>query len=340
MLKFNLRSYICILIFTQVAFLALPALSAELIGQTMSGGNFTLELSSATKPSSPDGIWGLATVTYKAGKTTTPEVYTFPVQAPPVIKKIAFGLLAISEKNGGMNGSYNVTFLYPGDEGLTTIGGVESDLDNGKYIEINRISPKWINKSGETEMAYLIQSVSKNRSGFIGPDGNQALDNAMIFFAIPDLMNEIRKQDSLFSHSYTSQLSNEVNSSIANLIRRKFLGKSVSLCGDDQFDVFVCKLDKRVISVCSGNMNGAAVLEYRAGSDRKIELSLSKQIDSNYVANKEAESFENGGYKYTVKFGNGGDTSSGGVIVERKGTIVSSQKCQPEMIEPYLIPRK
>ncbi|QXE07348.1 hypothetical protein BJG93_36400 (plasmid) [Paraburkholderia sprentiae WSM5005] len=64
----------------------------------MSGGDFTLELSSAAVPSNPDGIWGFATVTYKTGKKDTPEVYTFPVHAPAVVKKIAFGLLSISEK--------------------------------------------------------------------------------------------------------------------------------------------------------------------------------------------------------------------------------------------------
>lgn len=340
MLKIDLRSHIFIFIFVQAVFLASPALSAEVNGRTMSGGNFSLELSSTAKPPNPDGIWGIATVTYKAGKKNNPEIYTFPVQAPPVVKKIGFGLLSISEKNGGMNGTYNVTYLYPADQGLTTIGEIESELDNGKYIEINQISPKWIDRTGEAEIAGLIRLISGRRTDFIGSNENQALENSMIFFAIPELMNEIHKQDPLFARNYTDRLSNEVDSSMANLIRRKFLGKNISLCGTDQFDVFACKLDKKVISVCSGNKNGAAVLEYRAGSDRKIELSLTKQVQTNYAGNKGTESFENGGYKYTINFGEGRDTSLAGVIVERKGTIVSKQQCQPEMIEPYLIPRK
>lgn len=340
MLKFNLRRYICAIIFVRAAFLTMPALSAELNGQTASGGNFTLELSSAAKPSNPGGVWGLATLTYKTGKKKTPETYTYPVQTAPVVKKIGFGLLSISEKNGGMNSTYNVTYLYPTDQGLTTIGQIESDLDDGKYIEVNKISPKWINSPGEVEMADLIQSILMRRSEFIESDESKSLDNAMIFFAIPDLMSEIRKQDPLFVRNYTTRLSDEVDSSMANLLRRQFLGGNISLCGNDQFDVFACQIDKKIISVCSGNENGTTVLEYRAGSDRKIELSLTKQVQTNYAGNKETESFENGGYKYIIKFGNGRDASLAGVIVENKGAIVSRQQCHPEMIEPYLIPRK
>ncbi|APA89748.1 hypothetical protein BJG93_30225 (plasmid) [Paraburkholderia sprentiae WSM5005] len=239
-----------------------------------------------------------------------------------------------------MSGTYNVTYLYPADDGLTAIGEIESDLDNGRYIRIDRISPKWIKRTGEVEMVRLIQSIAANRADFVGPDGNQALDNAAIFFTMPVLMDEMLKLDPLFARNYTDRLSNEVDSSMANLLRRKFLGKNISLCGEDQFDVFVCKLDKKIISICSGNNNGAAVLEYRYGFGRKIELSLTKPVSINNDDEKETELFENGDYIYTVKLENRRDMGSAGVIVERRRAILSRQQCQQETIEPYLMPRK
>jgi len=157
---------------------------------------------------------------------------------------------------------------------------------------------------------------------------------------MPELMGEVRKYDPIFPLKYSNRLSNGVDSSIANLIRRKFLGDQISLCSSDQFDVFACKLGRKVISVCSGNRDGTAILQYRAGSDRKVELLLTKETTLNDAENKQSETFENGRYRYKVEFGNNNDASSAGVIVEKNGTTVSKQQCQPVMFEPYLLPRK
>jgi hypothetical protein len=239
-----------------------------------------------------------------------------------------------------MNGTCRVTYLYPTNTGLTVIGGVESILENGKYAEIDQVYPKWIGQVGATDRSCLIKSISINRDSLIDPVENQSLDNAMLFFAMPELMDEVRKQDSLFPLMYSRRLSNEVDSSMANLIRRKFLGHQISLCDSDQFDVFACKLEKKVISLCTDNGGGTDILQYRVGSNHKLELSLTKQTVVDNARNKQFELFENGGSRYKVQFGNNDHSISAGVVVEKDGVTLFKQQCQSEMFESYLLPRK
>ncbi|MFM0550056.1 hypothetical protein P0D69_03650 [Paraburkholderia sediminicola] len=168
-------------------------------------------------------------LTYKVGGSKkTQENYTFPIGAPASISKNRLGLVTISEKNGGMNGIYSVTYLYPGDDGFITFGTAELSMDNGKYTEINRISPEWIKRASANDRTLFIRSIVSHSDIFIDSGQNQSLDDAMFFFALPELMREIQKSDSTFLVNYSNRLSKDVNSSMANLIRRRFLGNQVN----------------------------------------------------------------------------------------------------------------
>jgi hypothetical protein len=341
MLKNNFRTYLSFCVCTLVAFLSVPAASDEIRDKTVSGRNFVVEVSSTVKPPNPDGIWGVMKLVYKLDDSRkSPEIYIFPIRAPAVVRGSKFGLVTISEKTGGMNGTYTVTYLYPTDGGLTTIGAIESGIDNGKYKEINRISPEWVKGISVADRARLIQSISVNHDDFVRSSQAQSLDDAMLFFVMPDLMREIRKRDSGFPVDYSNYLGNEVNSSMANLIRREFLGGKISLCDSDQLDVFACSVGEKAISVCMGNKeDDVDTLQYRVGVGRKVELSLEKPFPHTVVGGGHSEFFDNGDYRYTVKFGNGKDSDSAGVIVEKNGAIVSRQQCHPERFEPYLLPK-
>ncbi len=277
MLKRNFRTHISFCIFALVAFFSLPAASDEINGKTASGQNFVVEVSGVAKPLNSDGIWGVMKLIYKSHGKVTQENYSLSIQAPATVTKNRFGLVIISEKSGGMNGVYRVTYLYPSNDGLTTIGAVELGMDNGKYTEVSQIIPKWIRQVGATDRPRITQSISVGFENMANSHQNLSIDDALLLFAMPELVPVIRKRTPAFPVAYSNYISNEIDASMANLIRREFVGDQTSLCDIDQFDVFACSLGKRTISVCSGSEDGANILQYRAGYHRKLELLMTKK---------------------------------------------------------------
>lgn len=268
------------------------------------------------------------------------KTYVFPAEATAIVRKNRFGLVTISEKIGGMNGTYKVAYVYPADDGLATIGSAEASMDNGNYVEIGRIDSDRLRQINENEKFHLIKSISAEPVDLIDSASSESVDDAMLFLLIPDLMKEIENRDSRFPAVYTKYLNDKVDSSMANLLRRKFLGNEVGLCDMNQFDVFVCSLDKKIVSICVGDKDGSQILQYRAGVGRKVEISLEKSFSS--VGSKETPfgSFGNGDYQYTVNFGGVEDSGWAGVVVEKNGAVFSRQQCRAGAIEPYLLPRK
>ena len=337
----KLSKYIGFSIYVWIMLFFRPAISGELAGQTDSGRNFIITTSSVKGSSNPDGVWGSMRLTYEIeGQRVARKIYTFSINAPDMVSKSGLGLVTVSEKVGGMNGSYKVTYLDPVDDGLVTIGAIELSMDNGKYIEINRSSPEWIKQARMAEISRIVKSISLNRSELMNAARTQSFDDAMVFFAIPEWMDEIRKRDAAFPDKYSRQLNKKVDSSMANLIRREFMGRGVSLCDSDQFDVFVCNLERKTISVCIDRKNDFEVLQYRAGSARKVELSLEKSFVADATDGARSESFRNGEFRYTVDFDGEKNSHWAGVTVEQNGIFVSRQQCHSEKFEPYMLPDK
>jgi hypothetical protein len=324
-----------------VTFFSLPAASEEIVGKTESGRNFIIESSNVEKRSNSDGIFGDAKLIYKISDSNEyRETYVFPAEAPVVVRKNKFGLVTVSEKTGGMNGTYKVTYLYPTDDGLLMIGAAESSMDNGSYTGISRDYPEQMKRINEHEKIHLIKSFSNFSANFFGSSRGESIDDAMLFFVVPELMAEIKRQNSEFPIDYSNYLNSEIDSSLANLIRRSFLTRNGSLCDVDQFDVFVCGVGKKYISICSGKKGGALTLQYRAGLNGKIEILLEKPFSSFNSSKIESESFENGGYRYTVRFGDIHGSGWAGVLVEKMDAAISKMQCRAGTIEPYLLPEK
>lgn len=337
----RLSKYIEFSIYVWIILFFRPAISGELAGQTDSGRNFIITTSSVEGSSNPDGVWGSMRLTYEiGGQRVSRKIYTFSISAPAMVSKNELGLVTVSEKVGGMNGSYKVTYLYPVDDGLVTIGAVELGMDNGKYVEINRSSPEWIKQASLDEISRIVKSISLNRGEFTDAVRTQSLDDAMVFFVIPGLMDEIRKLDAEFPDNYSRQLNKKVDSSMANLIRREFMGRGISLCDSNQFDIFVCNLERKTISVCIDRKNDFEVLQYRVGSARKVELSLEKSFVAGATDGARSESFRNGEFRYTVDFDGEKNSHWAGVTVEQNGILISRQQCRSEKFEPYMLPEK
>jgi hypothetical protein len=313
-----------------------PAFSEELRGQTDAGGRFVLQVHTVPKAPNPDGVWGVIDLSYRSDGRQAQTAYTVAVQAPPIIRKNGFGLLTISEKIGGMNGTYKVAYLSPSASGLVAIGGVELSQDNGRYVDVSEAFPTWTKPADQTGLRNVVNAIIENQNKLIVADKGQSFDNALLFFAVRGLMENLMIKDSNFLVNFAKDINSEVDSSIANLIRRRLIGNKISLCGDDQFDVFVCKIGRKSLSVCSGVQDDANVLQYRVGTDRKIELSLGKSVSLNRPQRVSTESFKNDEYQYVVKFG---DADWQGVVVEKNGTPVSELQCDSESMEPYLLPK-
>ncbi|TKC78923.1 hypothetical protein FAZ69_31280 [Trinickia terrae] len=336
-MKFISQAILFVFLILLTAFGGGVAFSEELVGFTNLGKEYHVAVRAAEKLPNPDGIWGEVNLIYDIGKKSKPKVYSFEVYAPPIIRKAPFGLLVVSEKIGGMNGIYRVIYLRPTESGLIAIGGAESSLDNGRFVDAVAISPKWTKAASARELDSLFDSILVHRGDLVGSSSSQSFDGAFLFFSIPELMGKIRRVDALFLIDFSMVLNKTVDSSLANLIRRRFVGNQISLCDENQFDIFVCKIGKKTLAVCASNREGEDVIQYRIGRDRNVELSLSKTMSQRIFDSHELGVFERGEYRYIVKYG---DNVWQGVVVEKSGITISKQQCEVEMVEPFLLPNK
>jgi hypothetical protein len=70
------------------AFILSDAASPEVMkGETASGDNFIVATSSVAKPTNTDGVWGNMKLIYKNEMKQSQKIYTFPIQAPAIIRK-------------------------------------------------------------------------------------------------------------------------------------------------------------------------------------------------------------------------------------------------------------
>lgn len=316
------------------------ALSTEITGTTASGTNFRIEANSVASPSNQNGNWGFIELSYKTENQESTANYKLPIQAPALVKKNPIGIISISEKIGGMNGTYKITYLYTTDISLEFISGVDGTLENGKFTSAESFSPKWTNEIKPNEKSNLIKSIAINRDHLIGKTDDLTIDNALLLLTSPELPDEIRKHDPSFFKKYSDNINKNVDSSVANLVRKKILTPEISLCDPDQFDVFACKLDRKSISLCLGKKDGSSVIQYRAGSKEKIELLLENPTPGNLSDTTESLILENRGYSYTVRFGQEKGTSWSGVVIRKGNHPIAKQQCQPGTIEPYLLPKR
>jgi len=207
-------------------------------GRTESGSRFSISVSS--QASNVVGLWGDIILIYKSEKNKKPISYVAPVEAFPVIRVNNLGLVTMSEKVGGMNGTYKVTYLQPSDVGLIGIGAAQLDQSNGKYVEVANFIPKWIRPANPRELRKITDSLIRNVSALAATDKVQAVDNFILFFVVKNLMGEMAAQDSMFPLKFFDYINKELDSSLANLITQNNCEK-FSVCNGDLLD---SKLDE------------------------------------------------------------------------------------------------
>jgi hypothetical protein len=336
MLKLNFRIAIAFLLMMIYALFAKNSFSEELSGRAADGTPFMVKFQAAPTTGNPNGFWGEINISYKSGHQVGPNVYTVPVQAPPIVRKNGFGLLTIAENIGGMNGTYKVTYLLPCRDGLIIIGGVELSRDNGRYVDVSRVSPVWAKHADHFQLKELADAIMADKENIVVADKGRSIDNAVLVFVVEDIVRDEQKSNPTSLVDLSRRVNDEVDSSIANLIRRRLIGGGISLCDEGQFDVFVCRIGEKSVSVCSGVQGESSVLQYRVGSGRNIELSLAQSGTAGGSMKNSSASFKNGSYQYTVQYG---DSDWRGVIINKNNAIVSKIQCAPWGMEPYLLPK-
>lgn len=200
--------------------------------------------------------------------------------------------------------------------------------------------PEWVRAITANEKTDFVEKVARNREQLLAKKDDQSVDNALLILVNPEFVEEVGKQDPFFLSKYSDDLNAGVDSSVANLIRR-MLTPEMSLCDSGQFDIFVCRLEKKTLSVCLGEKDGLRTIQYRVGSKERLQLLLEKPAPIYRSDTTESEKFSNGNHLYTVRFGgrHSGDDWSG-VLVQQDNQLIEKQRCQPGEIEPFRWPKK
>lgn len=300
------------------------------------GTPFSAEIKTVTSPENSNGFWGVINLSYKADRHVAESVYAIPVRAPPLVRKNRFGLLTISETIGGMNGTYRITYLLPTRQGLIAIGGAELGRDNGKYADVSIAFPAWTGRADSAQLSAVAHSIMSKKNSIVGTNKGESFDNAILVFVVGFLVKDVWKSSPSFLADLTGEINDVVDSAVANLIRRKLIGGEISLCDEDQFDVFVCRAGKKTLSLCTAGRDAPDALQYRIGTFRDIELRLARSFPGGGLQDSSSVSFENGPYSYVVQYADG---SWRGVTIKKNGVSLSRLQCASEGMEPYLLPR-
>ena len=321
-----------LLIFT--FFLSTSVCANIVSGRSVEGLNFSI--ATTTKASeADDGLFGDLVIKYKSGKGFSEKTFVYKAQSPANLTIDRFGLVIIGEKIGGMEGSYVVTYLFPGSDTLSYVGGVEISMTNGRYVHPSSKMRTWGENLGENERKRLVSTIVNRSSELIGDAGNLPIDDVLLFFAMPEVMEKILRNNPDFARQYSRLVADKIDSSLGNLIRRYFVGNKTSLCEEEQYDIFSCRVDSNFASVCLADTVHGEQLEYRYGKSGALSLKLIE--NRNKLKEREDEvSFSNGDYQYTVS--NRSSSLEGSILVRRNGVLVTKKKCWSRDLEPLLFP--
>lgn len=312
---------------------SVSAFAGGVTGVTASGLSFEVQTEVVPARQNQNGIWGILKITYKSKINPAGMEYVFPVQAPPVIRKNQLNLIVISEKIGGMNGRYRVVFFAPSDADLFFVGGLELSEDLGRFVEYTDLRVPSMRPVGEDGLVDIVSAYFINKDLLLSADGELSFDNALLFLFAGGVVDLRRVVGESALYSVVERINDSVDSSVSNLFRKNLIGGGVSLCLENQYDVFVCRSAERVISVCATGYADQGVFNYVYGSAGKVELSLAVERGSgenNFV-------FRNGVYEYIVEMTN---PDWKGVVVKKNGALVARKECSRVGLEPYLLPVK
>lgn len=308
--------------------------AAELEGKIIAGSLFSMSVTSKSRE--PDGQEFLndLVIVYGSDGVKLARTYKFPARAPAVVAVSQLGFVSIGERVGGMNGIYTVTYLVPESDGLKHVGGVEINMSDGKFVSVATVEPRWDTLLGEDKKKVWLDQVTNRAKNFF-ISGKNSIENAFLLFAVPELMSRLSTNDHNFAEQYSKYLISHVDSSIGNLIRRHFVGKGRSLCDDEQFDVFACRVSHQAVSICLDERDGVKRLEYRFGNKNNVQLKLSKAMETKFDDSDLGTSFLNGAYTYTIKDGN---SATPLILVGKNGLIVLRKPCSRGDVESMIFP--
>jgi hypothetical protein len=308
--------------------------ATELVGRTVTGSLFSLSVESKKRNADSQEFSNDIIIMYRSENVEPARKYKLATRAPVLVSASRLGLVLIGERVGGMNGSYSIMYLVPEPDGLKHLGSVDVSMNNGKVLSVTTEERRWDVSLGATERkAWLDRVVSRAEKQFLSD--KSSTDDAFLLFAVPELTSRLMSRIPHFADRYSEYLISNVDSSVGNLIRRRFVGNNRSLCDDEQFDVFVCRTNQQIVSLCLDERDGLKRLEYRFGDKNNIALKLSKTINTKYDVFDLNTSFSRGPYAYIIKDGNSGTPS---VLVEENGLVISEKLCSGGNIEAIIFP--
>lgn len=276
------------------------------------------------------------TISYKSGAKFPARTYVYEGQAVPSIKIGRFGNVVIGERIGGMDGMYVATYLTPVGGALKYLGGVEVSMTNGKFVSASIKQNNWSENIGDSERKRLLVNASSHADNFLATEGANAIDDVLLFFAVPDLMAGASERNHDFARDYSKMIVEKIDSSLGNMIRRRFVGRNQSLCDEEQFDIFSCSVGEKIASVCLTNDSEGEQTEYRYGTSDRLDLKLVQSSRGKSDINDGKISFLNKNFEYVVL--NKGEALDASVLVKKDGELLVKKQCLRRGIEPMLFP--
>jgi hypothetical protein len=327
--------FIGILLALSLIFMSPITFADDLDGWTTTGEKFSITTTIQEKKDTTDYSKNL-NIVYRSGAKFPARNYVYEGQAAPTLKKGRFGIVVIGERIGGMDGTYSATYLIPVGGALNYLGGVEVSMTNGRFVRASIKQNDWNEKIGILERNKFLDMVSNHTDEFFSTTGANPIDDVLLFFAAPDLMGRIldRKRD--FARVYSKMMVQKIDSSLGSMIRRSFVGNNQSLCDEEQFDIFSCRVGENVASVCLTNDSEGQLPEYRYGKSNQLDLKLLQLPKEKAKNDAGTISFFNKNYEYTVF--DLGESMDASILVKKNGLLVAKKLCLLSDIEPIVFP--
>lgn len=222
------KCVVAILITLWTIFTSMPIFANDMEGRTYAGDRFLITTLVQKKKDVGYHSQKL-TISYKSGAKFPARTYVYEGQAVPSIKIGRFGNVVIGERIGGMDGMYVATYLTPVGGALNYLGGVEVSMANGKFVSASIKQNNWNENIGNSEREKLLANASSHADDFFETEGASAIDDVLLFFAVPDLMAGALERNHDFARDYSKMIVEKIDSSLGNMIRRRFVGRNQSL---------------------------------------------------------------------------------------------------------------
>lgn len=233
------------------------------------------------------------------------------------------GIFGLVDSTTG-NEPITISYLTIIDNELVLLGKITFDQKMGNIIGEPNIENKNIKANN------FVQKILQSNNKAILDNHPLNIYEGLLFILLDDIKQNISIND--FNHLSYNLLKYP---DLINFYRQKVFFNNKSLCTYDndliEMEAFGCQIGNERLSICY-NYFDKGNLVYRYGNKDKIELELSKKINSIDLIN-DTFIFENGQWEYQVET----KLPEAGIVIKNKGQQVSSLKCLNNTVEPLIL---